>query len=79
MLCWRDGDSAGTVVDRAGEAVAFYQAALGTTVLHQVGEGDDIVAQLAVDGAASLGGGGRPRREYRFSPAGIGGATVRPI
>lgn len=34
-------------VDRAAAAVAFYQEAFGATVLHQVGEGDDIVAQLA--------------------------------
>ena len=35
-------------VDRPAEAVAFYGAAFGARVLHQVGEGDDIVAQLAV-------------------------------
>jgi predicted enzyme related to lactoylglutathione lyase len=32
-------------VDGAGEAVAFYEAAFGATVVHRVGEGDDIVAQ----------------------------------
>jgi PhnB protein len=31
-------------VDRAGQAVAFYQAAFGATVLHRVGRGEDIVA-----------------------------------
>lgn len=35
-------------VDRGAAAVAFYQAAFGAAVLHQVGEGQDIVAQLAV-------------------------------
>ncbi len=39
-------------VDRAAAAVAFYQAAFGATVLHLVGEGEDIVAQLAVADAA---------------------------
>jgi PhnB protein len=34
-------------VDRGGAAVAFYQAAFGATVLHRVGDGEDIVAQAA--------------------------------
>ena len=49
-------------IDRAA-AVAFYRAAFSATVQHQVGEGDNIVAQLA-DGP-------------RFSPRAIGGATGR--
>ena len=36
-------------IDRAAAAVAFYQAAFGAVVLHQVGEGDEIVAQLTGD------------------------------
>ena len=39
-------------IDRAAAAVAFYQAAFGARVLHQVGEGDEIVAQLAIGDAA---------------------------
>ena len=39
-------------VETPGEAVAFYEAAFGATVLHCVGEGDDIVAQIGVGGAA---------------------------
>ena len=39
-------------VDRAAAAVEFYAAAFGATVLHRVGAGDDIVAQLEVQGAA---------------------------
>src|SRR2546428_11366 len=39
-------------VETPGEAVAFYEAAFGATVLHRVGEGDDVVAQLGVGGAA---------------------------
>jgi PhnB protein len=31
-------------VETPGEAVAFYEAAFGATVLHRVGEGEDIVA-----------------------------------
>ena len=39
-------------VDAPREAVSFYQAAFGATVLHLVGDGDDIAAQLAVGDAA---------------------------
>ena len=35
-------------VDRAAAAVTFYEAAFGARVLYLVGEGEDIVAQLAV-------------------------------
>jgi PhnB protein len=65
-------------VDRAAEAIAFYVAAFGARVLHQVGEGDDVVAQLAVGNAAfwvSPGGADGPR----FSPRAIGGATGRTL
>ncbi len=65
-------------IDRPAAAVAFYAAAFGARVLHQVGEGEDIVAQLAVGDAAfwvSPGGADGPR----FSPAVIGGATGRTL
>ena len=65
-------------VDRAAEAVAFYEAAFGARILHRVGEGDEIVAQLAVGDAAfwvSPGGPDGPR----FSPRAIGGATGRTL
>ena len=39
-------------VDRPSEAITFYQAAFGATVVDQAGEGEDIVAQLAVGEAA---------------------------
>jgi len=39
-------------IDHADAAVTFYQAAFGARVLHRVGEGDDIVAPLAVGDAA---------------------------
>ncbi|MGI8449136.1 MAG: VOC family protein [Streptosporangiaceae bacterium] len=63
-------------IDRAAAAVEFYEAAFGAHVLHRVGEGDDIVAQLAMGDAAfwvSSGGPDGPR----FSPDAIGGATGR--
>jgi PhnB protein len=39
-------------VESPREALRFYEAAFGATVLHCVGEGDDIVAQLGVGDAA---------------------------
>jgi PhnB protein len=65
-------------IDRAAAAIAFYQRAFGAQVLHQVGEGDDIVAQLAIGDAAfwvSAGGATGPR----FTPAAIGGTTGRTL
>ena len=54
----------------------FYEAAFGARVPHRVGEGDEIVAQLAIGDAAfrvSSGGAAGPR----FSPKAIGGTTGR--
>jgi PhnB protein len=65
-------------VDRAADAVAFYQAAFGATVLHKVGAGQEIVAQLAVDEAA-FWVAGAPEEMKRFSPNAIGGATSRTL
>ncbi len=39
-------------VDNAAAAVSFYESAFAATVVHRVGEGDDIVAQLMVGDAA---------------------------
>jgi PhnB protein len=39
-------------VDRAGAAIAFYQEAFGSRVMHRVADGDDIIAQLSVGDAA---------------------------
>lgn len=64
--------------DRAAVAVAFYEAAFGATVLHHVGEGDDIVAQLAVGNAAFWVASAAPDIK-RFSPRAIGGATGRTL
>ena len=63
-------------IDRAAAAVAFYEAAFGAQVVHRVGAGDDIVAQLVVGDSAfwvSSGGADGPR----FSPRAIGGTTGR--
>ncbi len=65
-------------VHRAGAAVAFYQTAFGATVLHRVGEGDDIVAQLAVGDAAFWVASASSSRK-RYSPEAIGGATSRTL
>ena len=65
-------------IDRAAAAVAFYQAAFGARILHQVGDGDEIVAQLAIgDAAFWVSSGGR--EGPRFSPQAIGGTTGRTL
>ena len=65
-------------VERPSEAAAFYEAAFGATVLHRVGEGDDIVAQLAVGDAAFWVAG--PSDELgRLSPRALSGATSRTL
>jgi PhnB protein len=65
-------------VDAPSEAVAFYEAAFGATVLHRVGDGDDIVAQLAVGGAAFWVAGTSATMK-RLSPHSIDGATSRTL
>jgi PhnB protein len=65
-------------VERAGAAVAFYQAAFGATVIHRVGEGDDIVAQLGV-GDAAFWVTAASSSMKRFSPEAIGGTTGRTL
>ena len=63
-------------VDRGAAAVAFFERAFGARVLHWVGEGEDIVAQLDVDGAvfwvAAVGDSAD-----RKVPRAIGMATAR--
>jgi PhnB protein len=65
-------------VDRPGEAIAFYQAAFEATVLHRVGDGDDIVAQLGV-GDAAFWVAGTSATMKRLSPRAVGGATGRTL
>jgi PhnB protein len=65
-------------VDNASQAVTFYAEAFGATVLHRVGEGDDIVAQLAI-GDASFWVAAAGSSMGRFSPKAISGATSRTL
>jgi PhnB protein len=65
-------------VDRASAAVTFYEAAFDARVLHIVGEGDDIVAQLAVGQAAFWVAAADPSR-HRMSPGAINGTTSRTL
>jgi PhnB protein len=65
-------------VDHGARAVAFYQAAFGATVLHLVGEGEDIVAQLAI-GEAAFWVSTVGTTSQRLSPHTIGGATGRTL
>ena len=65
-------------VESPREALVFYQAAFGATVLHCVGDGDDIVAQLGVGDAAFWIA--PPSTELkRLSPRSIDGATGRTL
>jgi PhnB protein len=65
-------------VERAREAVAFYQAAFGARLVHCVGDDDNIVAQLAV-GDASFWVSAADARSGRLSPADRNGATSRTL
>ena len=65
-------------VDRAASAVAFYVEAFGASVLHQVGDGEDVVAQLAI-GTAVFWVASAATDIGRFSPKAIGGRTSRTL
>lgn len=65
-------------VEPTSEAVAFYQSAFGATVIHQVGDGDDIVAQLSVGGAAFWVAPPSPAMK-RLDPRAIDGTTSRTL
>jgi PhnB protein len=65
-------------VESPRAAVAFYEASFGATVLHRVGEGDDIVAQLGV-GDAAFWVAGTSEAMKRFSPRAIEGTTSRTL
>jgi PhnB protein len=65
-------------VEAPREAVSFYEAAFGATVLHQVGDGNDIVAQLGV-GNAAFWVAGTSATMKRLSPRAIDGATSRTL
>jgi PhnB protein len=65
-------------VDNPRDALAFYAAAFGATVLHRVGQGDDIVAQLGV-GEAAFWVAPASSTMKRLSPRAIDGATSRTL
>jgi PhnB protein len=65
-------------VDGASAAVAFYVAAFNAKVLHRVGDGDDIVVQLAV-GDAVFWVASADASAKRLSPQAIGGTTSRTL
>lgn len=65
-------------VESPSEAVAFYEAAFGATVLHRVGREDDTVAQLGV-GDAAFWVAGTSAAMKRLSPRAIDGATSRTL
>lgn len=65
-------------VDEGAAAVAFYQAAFGAKILHYVGQGDDIVAQLGVGDAAFWVTAAEPTAG-RFSPRSLSGTTGRTL
>jgi PhnB protein len=65
-------------VENPREAVAFYEVAFGATVLHRVGDGDDIVAQLGV-GEAAFWVASASAVMKRFSPRTLDGATSRTL
>lgn len=65
-------------VDRGAAAVAFYERAFGARVLHSVGDGEDIVAQLAIDAAVFWIAATGTSTE-RLVPRRIGAATGRML
>jgi PhnB protein len=65
-------------VDAPREALAFYQAAFGATTVHLVGDGDEIVAQLAVGDAVFWIAPAAPELK-RLTPRAIDGATGRTL
>jgi PhnB protein len=65
-------------VENPRKALAFYGAAFGATVLHLVGDGEDIVAQLGVGDAAFWVAPVSPTMK-RLSPRAIDGATSRTL
>jgi PhnB protein len=66
-------------IDRAGEAVDFYGRAFGARVLHLVGEGDEIVAQLAIGRDSCFWIATADDATGRISPSALEGATGRML
>ena len=64
-------------VDRAGDAVEFYGDAFGARVIHLVGDGDEIVAQLSIGTEACFWIASADAARGRLSPSDLQGATGR--
>jgi PhnB protein len=62
----------------ASAAVTFYQSAFGAVVLHRVGRGDNIVAQLEV-GTARFWVAEADSSMQRYSPRLVRGTTSRTL
>jgi PhnB protein len=65
-------------VDSPSQAIRFYEAAFGATILHRVGHGEDTVAQLAV-GDAAFWVAPASSTMKRLSPHAIDGSTGRTL
>jgi PhnB protein len=65
-------------VDQGTAAIAFYQRAFGARVLHVVGDGEEIVAQLAI-GEAAFWIAAVGESSERVVPRAIGAATGRVL
>jgi PhnB protein len=65
-------------VENARDAIAFYAAAFDATVLHLVGEHDDIVVQLGI-GDAAFWVAPASSAMKRLSPRATDGATSRTL
>jgi PhnB protein len=66
-------------VRRGAQAIEFYQAAFGASVLFRIdGDGGSVVAQLSVGGAEFWVADESPEH-LNFSPETLGGGTVRMI
>ena len=63
-------------VDAGSSAVAFYENAFGAKTLHVVGEGEDVVAQLAI-GEAVFWVATAGASSERLVPRALGGSTGR--
>jgi PhnB protein len=65
-------------VDRASAAITFYEEAFGARVVHRVGDGDDVVAQLIV-GDAAFWVTAASSAMKRLSPKAVDGRTSRML
>jgi PhnB protein len=65
-------------VRSSSQAVEFYKAAFGAVEVYHLDAGDSVIARLSVDGAEFWVADESPEH-FNFSPASLGGSTVRII